>query len=169
MIFWNKFFHVQQITPKEHKARYSFWCPFVWFYCKFKFWDFIPNVFIEAENRYTDLQAFTRILFQENLRSRNQVLDVLKIHYFIFYFIFYWCTLACDFSQCNLLLIVSNIHEAVQQFRFFFASVANLNNPCMKSVQIRSFFWSVFSCIRTEYRPEKTPYLDTFHVVNETN
>ena len=22
----------------------------------------------------------------------------------------------------------------------------------MKSVQIRSFFWSVFSCIRTEYR-----------------
>ena len=23
---------------------------------------------------------------------------------------------------------------------------------CMKSVQIRSFFWSVFSCIQTEYR-----------------
>ena len=23
---------------------------------------------------------------------------------------------------------------------------------CVKSVQIRSFFWSVFSCIRTEYR-----------------
>ena len=46
---------------------------------------------------------------------------------------------------------------------------------CMKSVQIRSFFWSVFSRIRTEYgeirsispysveyrkcEPEKTPYL----------
>ena len=26
----------------------------------------------------------------------------------------------------------------------------------MKSVQIRSFFWSVFSCIRTEYRKIKT-------------
>ena len=45
---------------------------------------------------------------------------------------------------------------------------------CVKSVQILSFFWSVFSNIRTEYGetlrispgkygPEKTPYLDTFH------
>ena len=23
--------------------------------------------------------------------------------------------------------------------------------PCVKSVQIRNYFWSVFSCIRTEY------------------
>ena len=36
---------------------------------------------------------------------------------------------------------------------------------CVKSVQIGSFFWSVFSCIRPEYGPEKTPYLDTFHAV----
>ena len=47
---------------------------------------------------------------------------------------------------------------------------------CMESVQIRSFFWSVFSCVRNEYGdllpksgkygPEKTPYLDdTFHAV----
>ena len=39
----------------------------------------------------------------------------------------------------------------------------------VKNVQIRSFFWSVFSCIRTEYAgkygPEKTPYLDTFQAV----
>ena len=51
----------------------------------------------------------------------------------------------------------------------------------MKSVQIRSFFWSVFSCIRTEYgdllrkspysvriqenTDQKTLYLDTFHEV----
>ena len=33
----------------------------------------------------------------------------------------------------------------------------------MKSAQIRSYFWSVFSRIRTEYGPEKTPYLDKFH------
>ena len=41
------------------------------------------------------------------------------------------------------------------------------NNPrqCVKSVQIRSFFYSVFSRIRTEYGPEKTRYLDTFHTV----
>ena len=45
---------------------------------------------------------------------------------------------------------------------------------CVKSVQIQSYFWSVFSCIRTEYGdlrstgkygPEITPYLDTFYAV----
>ena len=52
---------------------------------------------------------------------------------------------------------------------------------CVKMVQIRSCFWSVFPRIRTEYGeirhlsvfspsagkygPEKTPYLDTFHAV----
>ena len=36
-------------------------------------------------------------------------------------------------------------------------------NICVKSVQIRGFFWSVFSRIRTEYGSEKTPYLNTFH------
>ena len=35
----------------------------------------------------------------------------------------------------------------------------------MKSVQIGSFFCSVFSCIWTEYGPEKASYLDTFHAV----
>ena len=50
----------------------------------------------------------------------------------------------------------------------------------LKSVQIRSFFWSVFSHIRTEYvnlrilseygkkRTRKTPYLHTFHAVTIT-
>ena len=36
---------------------------------------------------------------------------------------------------------------------------------CVKDVQIRSNFWSVFSRIRTEYGPEITPYLDTFQAV----
>ena len=27
---------------------------------------------------------------------------------------------------------------------------------CVKSVQIRSYFWSIFSCIRTEYRKIRT-------------
>ena len=47
-----------------------------------------------------------------------------------------------------------------------------------KSVQMGSFFWSVFSHIRNEYReirihsecekygPKETPYLDTFHAVS---
>ena len=38
-------------------------------------------------------------------------------------------------------------------------------NHCVKSVQIRRFFWSVFSQIRTEYKEILPPYLDTFHAV----
>ena len=54
---------------------------------------------------------------------------------------------------------------------------------CVKSVQVRRYFWSIFSCIqsvffriRTEYGeilsrntgkygPKITPYLDTFHAM----
>ena len=32
----------------------------------------------------------------------------------------------------------------------------------VKSVQIRSYFWSAFSCILIEYGPEITPHLDIF-------
>ena len=34
----------------------------------------------------------------------------------------------------------------------------------VKSVQIRSFFWSAFS----RFGPEKTPYLDIFHEVTSS-
>ena len=51
-----------------------------------------------------------------------------------------------------------------------------ISRPWVKSVQIRSFFWSVFSCIPIKYGDllssntgkygsEETPYLDTFHAV----
>ena len=48
---------------------------------------------------------------------------------------------------------------------------------CVKSVQIRSYFWSVFSYIPIsvfnpntgKYGPEITPYLDTFHAVIRTD
>ena len=42
------------------------------------------------------------------------------------------------------------------------------NTTCVKSVQIQSYFWSIFSCIQSEYRKirtRNTPYLDTFHAV----
>ena len=36
----------------------------------------------------------------------------------------------------------------------------NSNSDCVRSFQIRSFFWSIFSCIRTEYWDlrSKSPY-----------
>ena len=62
--------------------------------------------------------------------------------------------------------------------------MVNFDQHSVKSVQIRSFSWSVFSHIRTEYGeilripaysfrmrekngPEKTPYLDTLHSVQK--
>ena len=53
--------------------------------------------------------------------------------------------------------------------------IRSKNIHCVKIVQIRSYFWYVFSCIRIEYGdlrskfgtgkygPEITPYLDTVH------
>ena len=38
---------------------------------------------------------------------------------------------------------------------------------CVKRIQIRSFFWSVFSPNTGKYGPEKTPHLDTYYVVIE--
>ena len=37
---------------------------------------------------------------------------------------------------------------------------------CVKSLQIRSFFWYVFSPNTGKYGPEKILYLDTFHADN---
>ena len=36
---------------------------------------------------------------------------------------------------------------------------------CVKSIQIRSFFWSTFSPKTGKYGQEKAPYLETFHAV----
>ena len=43
-----------------------------------------------------------------------------------------------------------------------------LPQHCVKSVQIRSYFWSVFSLNTGKYGPEKAPYLDTFQIVQLT-
>ena len=54
------------------------------------------------------------------------------------------------------------------------------DSHCVKSAQIRSFFWFAFSCIQSEYRniflysvriqektdQKKTLYLNTFHAVS---
>ena len=77
----------------------------------------------------------------------------------------------------NTLSIYGNFFR---ETTFWMNFVSCFKYHCVKSVQIRSFFWSVFSCIRTEYgdlrssvfspntgkcRPEKTPYLVSFLAV----
>ena len=39
---------------------------------------------------------------------------------------------------------------------------------CVKSTQIRGYFWPVFSCNRTEYGPEITLDLTSFHAVSHS-
>ena len=40
---------------------------------------------------------------------------------------------------------------------------------CVKNVQIQSFFWSVFSCIRTEYRKIRTRRKSVFEHFSHSN
>ena len=42
-----------------------------------------------------------------------------------------------------------------------------VDSTLRESVQIRSYFWSVFSLNAGNYGPEITPYLDTFRAVVE--
>ena len=97
---------------------------------------------------------------------------------------------ACENTRTRKTLNTDTFHAVIvrgknlQKFRTNFQtliSICFINSihrmHCVKSVQIRSYFWSVFSCIRTEYGdlqfspntgkygPEITPYLDTFHAV----
>ena len=37
-----------------------------------------------------------------------------------------------------------------------FVSCKQLSQHCVKSIQVRSYFWSVFSCIQSEYRKIRT-------------
>ena len=75
-------------------------------------------------------------------------------------------SLVCNISKKNLSLN-SFFFSKTQQTKRDFLSFQWLrvtettycvteNTYCVKVVQIRSLFWSVFSCIRTEYRKKRT-------------
>ena len=85
----------------------------------------------------------------------------------------------CNFGD---LFYLTNIVKSDTCFTKTHTSLIDLH--CVKSVQVRSFFWSVFFRIRTEYerygeirsisliqsecgkiRTRNTPYLDTFHAM----
>ena len=91
------------------------------------------------------------------------------------------------FSQKSQNSFQNSFQNWSQKFFFFFVQIRSSFSWALKwtraihyvkSVQIRSFFWSVFSCIWTEYGdirgiqseyaksgPEKILYLGTFHTV----
>ena len=66
----------------------------------------------------------------------------------------------------NFLLIIKSHWRKNFFWQYMQASNCNCQNiHRVKSVEIQSFLWSVFSHIWTEYGPEKTLYWDTFHAV----
>ena len=67
------------------------------------------------------------------------ILYSLKLNYNVYCF---WLDVRILFHRCSLREELAN-----------FVSFTFIENyHCLKSVQIRSYFWSVFSCIQSEYR-----------------
>ena len=64
----------------------------------------------------------------------------------------------------HICIIINNEKHALKD-----SICTKVNEHCVKSVQIRSYFWSVFPCIQClntgKYGPEISPYLDIFHGV----
>ena len=69
-------------------------------------------------------------------------------------------------SHISLCFTVNRQIKCYNLISFFLLSWLAFWMPLsVKSVQIRSFFWSVFSPNAGKNGPEKTAYLDTFHAV----
>ena len=93
----------------------------------------------------------------------------------VFFFTDIWCFKIWEFlslplwsitlSEMSFADIVIKIKQSFRISMIDFTMPNVQKKHCVKNVQIRSYFWSVFSCIRTEYGPKITPYLDTFHAV----
>ena len=67
-----------------------------------------------------------------------------------------------NLSYRLILTRACTVYQGVRNVHFLenFAYVLNAWSHCVKSVQIRSFLWSIFSCIPTEYGDlqSKSPY-----------
>ena len=82
----------------------------------------------------------------------------------------HWIVNISTFSSNNIILSYFAEKKYVSSKQWLASSAKLFLVPhYVKNVHIRSFFWSVFSCIWTEYRKYKSeisPYLDTFHAVS---
>ena len=95
-------------------------------------------------------------IFQVRWRWRSD----LGVHsYFSFLFEFIFSRLSKKDRKFSNKTVIQNWSIAFHS-NFLFTLPSQLNicscNHCVKSVQIRSFFWSVYFCIQTEYREMRT-------------
>ena len=105
-------------------------------------------------------------LYTFNLRPVSAGLFIY--HLFLLFLCFYF---GRKIVKTPFVLILENYKMVSLKFLWpgHLKRIAEASNHCVKSVQIRNFFWSIFSIFSRnarKYGPEKTPYLDTFHAVN---
>ena len=90
---------------------------------------------------------------------------ILKVHnqwrFFVNIFLLIYF-LIVSFQSILLFCFKSFLFHNILQVVYFI----KYNNHSVKSVQIQSFFSSVFGLNTRKYGPEITPYLDTFQTVN---
>ena len=110
------------------------------FYLKnLKVCNFVNNNMISAISRNKTLEQGTS-LGVEWFGKNNMIVNLDKFQAMLFQ------------KGSKLCKITRNYNWRLAKFWWaFFKPSKNLNAHCVKSVQIRSFFWSIFSCIRTEY------------------
>ena len=64
---------------------------------------------------------------------------------------------SCEFCEiCKNTFFTEHLWWLLLDIKFHVTEISHLQPHCVKSAQIRSSFWSVFSCIRTEYRKIRT-------------
>ena len=107
-------------------------------------------------------------LFCIKIKSPDILLHIYDIwpvrHEFIYKPIFLWSMLT--FVWCVLIrrllvgillgMILCNAAETFLMICISKIMFQHSFSPCMKSVQMRSYFWSVFSCIQPKYRKIRT-------------
>ena len=65
-----------------------------------------------------------------------------------------------QYFELRIFSFISYVYDLTRDFNLP-TRAFNLPTHCVKSVQIRSYFWSVFNPNAGKYGPEITPYLDT--------
>ena len=125
---------------------------------------------------FIDSQSFFKIFFKKINFLNKQVIEAnrskfscrLQITFSVgqLFFSFntvkiFWCKFCSHRLQCLSKNVYEDPNEVLQYFLRYYIVVREIFEPrfycsryiyCVKSLPIRSFFWSVFSCIRTEYR-----------------
>ena len=131
-----------------------------------------PKIFwcFQGVSKETSGMKWVTLLSKSSLIifSKFSELQIIRTTEYLLHHGIVWTSTSLSLHVSDKLLYINNlVHIAL-----------NGHSHCVKNGQIRSYFWSVFSCIRTEYvfspntrkyGPEKTQYLDTFQVapVNE--